>query len=190
MDKLLPLATIQALARGVYKEASTYGFGQLDIIRLINELMDCCNAHDQNGTKLHPEPNMPSELKNDASDLPLKSRRLVIRAFDRKTDTDLLAEWLPDKYGRFFVLSSTAARAESIDEILNEDRNHLGIITTLEGCPIGAMAYLDHDISQKRAELRKLIGVPEYRGQGLAEEATRLWIAYGSTAMDLEKKFT
>ncbi len=61
------------------------------------------------------------------------------------------------------------------------------MITTLEGKPIGALAYLNLDIDQKRAELRKLIGDPESRGTGLAEEATRMWIAYGVNALNLEK---
>jgi RimJ/RimL family protein N-acetyltransferase len=61
------------------------------------------------------------------------------------------------------------------------------MITTLEGKPIGALAYLDHDVDHKRAELRKLIGDPEFRGMGLAEEATQLWIAYGIHALHLEK---
>jgi RimJ/RimL family protein N-acetyltransferase len=32
-----------------------------------------------------------------------------------------------------------------------------------------------------------LIGDPAFRGQGLAEEATRLWIEYGVNSLDLEK---
>ena len=36
----VPKQTVQTVARSIYKEATKYGFGPLDIIRLINELMD------------------------------------------------------------------------------------------------------------------------------------------------------
>jgi hypothetical protein len=44
MADQIPLPTIQTFARSIYKEAAKYGFGQLDVIRLVNELMDCCTA--------------------------------------------------------------------------------------------------------------------------------------------------
>ena len=53
--------------------------------------------------------------------------------------------------------------------------------------PIGAMGFLKHDYTQHKAELRKLIGDPDLRGQGYAREATRLWIQYGLQGMGLKK---
>ncbi len=187
MDNQIPLATIQTLAHSVFREATKYGFSQLDIIRLVNELMDYCTTQESDIT----EPNGGSEpstvLTSGTESLPLSSKRLRIRSFDAGSDIALLKTWLSDKYGRYFVLSSTAAQSISIDELVFGERNHLGIITTLEQKPIGALAYLDHDEDQKRAELRKLVGDSEYRGLGLAEEATRLWISYGLNALKLEK---
>jgi RimJ/RimL family protein N-acetyltransferase len=189
MDNQIPLATIQTLARSIFKEASKYGFGQLDIIRLVNELMDYCT--NQEGEVA--EPTEAHELRtfsaHEAVRLPLTSKRLIIRSFAAETDIAILDTWLSDKYGRYFVLSSTAAHSVSIEELVNGDRNYLGMITTLDNKPIGALAYLDYDIDQKRAELRKLIGDPEFRGMGLAEEATRLWVAYGINALSLEKVY-
>jgi RimJ/RimL family protein N-acetyltransferase len=187
MDNQIPLATVQALARTIFKEASTYGFGQLDIIRLVNELMDYCTGQDQENAEQNRSRENPAVSSSKATSLPLTAEHLQIRSFDKQTDVKLLEKWLPDKYGRYFVLSSTAAQSVSIDDLVTGDRNHLGIITTPDGKPIGALAYLDHDIDQKRAELRKLIGDPEFRGKGLAEEATRLWIEYGINTLRLEK---
>ena len=62
-------------------------------------------------------------------------------------------------------------------------------MTLLDDRPIGVMAFLDHNVTQNRAELRKLIGDPESRGRGLAEEATRLWVAYGMLTLGLEKVY-
>lgn len=187
MDSQVPLATIQTLARSVFKEASEYGFGQLDIIRLVNELMDCCTDQGAGAAQTGDPHTSPNFLAGKMTYLPLTSDRLIIRAFAAESDTAILDTWLSDKYGRYFVLSSTAAHSVSIEELVNGDRNYLGIITTLENRPIGALAYLDYDIDQKRAELRKLIGDPEFRGMGLAEEATRMWIAHGISALNLEK---
>ena len=53
--------------------------------------------------------------------------------------------------------------------------------------PVGAVAFLDIDMNQRRTELRKLIGVSDARGKGLAEEATSLWIRYGCEKLELEK---
>ena len=187
MDNQIPLATIQALARSIFKEASKYGFGQLDIIRLVNELMDYCTKQDGEVAGQPEAHALPTLSASEAGQLPLTSKRLMIRSFAGDSDIAMLETWLSDKYGRYFVLSSTAAHSVSIEELVNGDRNYLGLITTPENKPIGAMAYLDYDIDQKRAELRKLIGDPEFRGMGLAEEATRLWIAYGINALSLEK---
>jgi RimJ/RimL family protein N-acetyltransferase len=184
----IPHATIDALARSIYKEASTYGFRQVDIIRLINELMDLCAEADGQTD------NVPDENRSAASsdskkhdELPLVGDRIVVRAFDSDEDVKYLEKWLPDKYGRYFVLSCATAQSITIDALINGPGNHLGIITLPDGKPIGAMAYLDYSKRQKRAELRKLIGDLDSRGQGYAEEATRLWIQYGVNALGLEK---
>jgi len=188
MAEGIPSATIDAFARTIFREASTYGFQQLDLIRLINELMDLCTAADADR---HPLLHSDLPLSEPGSDtlleLPLVGENVTIRAYDASSDAELFEEWLPDKYGRFFALSSTTAQSVSLEALTNGPGNHLGIITLPEGRPIGAMAFLDHSKQQKRAELRKLIGDPAARGQGLAEEATRLWLRYGIQGLELEK---
>ena len=179
---------MHALARSIYKEATTYGFEQVDFIRLMNELMDLCtDAEGDSPTSVHeiplPETFRPGELKS----LPLVGERITIRRFNGADDAELLRRWLPDRYGRYFVLSCATAQSITIDALTNGPGNHLGIITLPDDTPIGAMAMLDHSTEQKRAELRKLIGDPDYRGRGYAEEATRLWIQYGIQGLKLEK---
>jgi RimJ/RimL family protein N-acetyltransferase len=187
MADQIPIATIKALARSVFKEATKYGFGQLDVVRLVNELMDECTTQEA-GTPESPATQQRStSLTSDARNLPLTGNRLKIRSFDATSDLALLQTWMSDSYGRDFVLSSMSARSVPIEMLVQEERNHLGVITTPDDEPIGALAYLDHDIHQRKAELRKLIGNLEYRGKGYAEEATRLWIAYGVHGLSLDK---
>jgi RimJ/RimL family protein N-acetyltransferase len=188
MPQDIPIQTIQAVARSIHKETTNYGFGPIDTIRLINQLMDLCNddSESDSSTTLHtgrPPENHPDKPSN----MPLTGERIRIREFHADDDLELLRGWLPDKYGRYFVLSCATAQATEIETLVSSPLNRLGIITLHSGEPIGAMAYLDYNEGQKRAELRKLIGNPESRGMGYAEEATRLWIDYGLRTMGLEK---
>ena len=188
MPKEIPAQTIHALARSIFKDASSYGFRPVDIIRLVNDLMDLCTSGTESQTS---DPALPIEdhsaQDNSPLELPLIGEQVKIRAFCTDSDEKLLEKWLPDKYGRYFVLSCATAQTISVDTLTKSPGNHLGIITLLDDYPIGAMAYLDHNKSQKRAELRKLIGDVNSRGRGLAEEATRLWVRYGMQTLGLEK---
>ena len=187
MNDKIPVPTIQTFARSIYKEALKYGFGQVDVIRLVNGLMDCCAAEQGTVSAQNGEGDQLPDIDADIASLPVKSDRLIVRSFEPGKDDDVLKSWLSDKYGRHFVLSATAAHALSFEALVSGDDHQLGMITTLEERPIGALAFLDYDADQKRAELRKLIGDPEFRGMGLAEEATRMWMAYGINALNLQK---
>jgi RimJ/RimL family protein N-acetyltransferase len=188
LDKDIPQPTIQAFSRSIYKEATKYGFSQLDVIKLINELMELCSNEGCDPGVADTEPSTTFVLPADeARALPLHGQRVHIRPYDGDQDETLFSQWLPDRYGRFFVLSCATAQEVTIEALVNSKKNHLGIVTLPDGKPIGAMAYLDHSRKQNRAELRKLIGDPEARGQGLAEEATRMWIQYGAHGLGLEK---
>lgn len=188
MAEAIPHATIDALARSIFKEASSYGFQQVDIIRLINELMDLCTDSDGVTRPSTADGQPPTDyVAGESSGLPLSGERVLIRAFNGQEDRRLLERWLPDRYGRYFVLSCATAQSITIEALSSSPNNHLGIVTLHDGRPVGAMAFLDHSKEQKRAELRKLIGDLDARGQGLAEEATRLWIRYGVRVLGLEK---
>ncbi len=189
MSKDIPRNTIETLARSIHREAADYGFRQVDFIRLVNELMDLsANPHDK-AEPVNLEPGSDGDALHgiDVSKLPIRGPSVAIRDYNEATDRKYLDSWLPDRYGRFFVLSCATAQAITIDSLINDRKNRLGIVTDLDDRPIGAMAFLDITGEQRRAELRKLIGDPAYRGQGAAEEATRLWIQYGRQALRLEK---
>jgi RimJ/RimL family protein N-acetyltransferase len=183
--KEVPPDTIKVFARSIHEEATQYGFGQLDLVRLINELMDLATT--ENG-------NLQGETPADSSDrsemhirsFPLRSSRLEIRLADANQDLPVLNKWMQDQYGKHFLLSCLTAQEMDIEHVLQHPANQVGIVTRA-GAPIGAVAFLDIDRKQCRAELRKLIGDKSARGQGFAEEATRLWISYGGEQLGLEK---
>ncbi|MEM7278541.1 MAG: GNAT family protein [Pseudomonadota bacterium] len=187
MAKQIPAATIETLARSIFKDASKYGFGRLDLIRLINELMDLCTGVDEHSGAEGDSDVVLFPKDQCSSGLPVSGERVDIRPYNGAADKALLQQWLPDKYGRYFVLSGATAQSHTLEAMTDSSNNALGIITLKDGKPIGAMAYLDIHAEQKRGELRKLIGDLDSRGKGLAEEATRLWLSYGVHSLGLEK---
>ncbi|MBU0559292.1 MAG: GNAT family N-acetyltransferase [Bacteroidetes bacterium] len=187
MSKRISKETIEALSRNFFKEASSYGFKYEHYLSFVNSLLEYAIEF-KNGTSgdssLSEKPKFEA-IKYDA--LPIESRNVKIRRFVKFSDYDLLAEWLKDDYGQYFLLSLATTKSINIDELLDSKHNEIGIITTHEGTPIGLMAFLYCDYVQHKAELRKLIGVPEMRGKGLGKEATQLWIKYGHTGLHLKK---
>ena len=81
------------------------------------------------------------------------------------------------------------ARLDLAHALFDDPGCTVGIVALPDGRPVGVVAYLEHDREQGRAELRKLIGEPDLRGQGLGTEAARLWVAYGRQGLGLRKVF-
>lgn len=159
-------------------------------MKYINVLLDFSmstkngNSSGESESKNEAEP----ELKHPRlSSLPLQGERIQIRAFKPVEDKPVLEKWLSDKFGRYFLLSRTSSKKLNIDRLIQNDYNIIGVITSHNQTPIGVMAFLDYDSIQGKAELRKLIGDPNMRGQGLGKEATKLWIRYGAAGLGLKK---
>ena len=83
---------IETLARSIFKEASQYGFSQLDYIRFVNALLDHSM---QNNSDLEISSRARSEFVAETDkglrelspvELPVESERLVIRPFRTETD--------------------------------------------------------------------------------------------------------
>lgn len=186
---MIPQETVQAFARTICEEARRYGFNQIDTVRLINAMLDLSPGVDTEGQETAGEADegRTGDLHTDS--FPLRSARLQIRLADRDSDEDVaeLENWIGDDYGKHFLLSCATAQSTDLRSLLDRKRNRVGIVMNDEGRPIGAVAYLDIDPVQRRAELRKLIGDSDYRGKGFAAEATRLWIQYGARHLALEK---
>jgi RimJ/RimL family protein N-acetyltransferase len=186
MPESIPSNTILALARTICLEARNYGFQQIDIVKLINAILDT-SASDFSA-QVEPRSYTKTLVGGmDVSTFPLSSKRLHIRQADPVDDLPLLRRWMQDRYGRHFLLSCSTAQKLELEPMLTNPSNAVGILSLIDGMPIGAVAYLDIDKGQRRAELRKLIGEKSARGRGLAEEATRLWILYGGEQLGLEK---
>jgi len=186
MNEPVPIDTIRTFAKTICAEAGKYGFSQTDTVRLINEMLDIAASNDH-AEAANPRTRLPDDSAFSVDTIPLRSDRVSIRKADANADLALLEGWLDDAYGRHFLLSCATAQRTDPSSLLENSRNEVGIIHETDGAPIGAVAFLDIDKQQQRAELRKLIGVADARGKGYAEEATRLWIQYGGQILGLQK---
>jgi len=186
----IPDETIRTFARTIFHESQNYGFGRVDLLRLINALMDVAADSGNGDAEAAKRPAARKRVdprQFEVDEFPLRSKRLRIRKAEGEEDRQLIESWIADEYGQYFLLSCATAQRHDVASILTGAQNQVGIISLAAGKPVGAVAYLDVDPLQRRAELRKLIGDAGERGKGYAEEATALWLAYGRKRLGLQK---
>lgn len=183
----IPEKTIEAFARNFHREARIYGFGDTDCLRFVNSILDLILHNDGRSQQQRTVLNWSSSDDQHYPRLPILDSMLSIRDYDDTEDMPYFENWLADEFGRYFLLSRISMHRTELYNLVNDPTNIIGVITLPDGLPIGAVAYLKHDLAAKKAELRKIIGDPEYRGKGYAKRATRLWLDYGLFGLGLKK---
>jgi RimJ/RimL family protein N-acetyltransferase len=184
----IPDKTLEAFARSFFKEASAYGFQQLDYLRFVNQLLDISMNDTQPPAAVAPIRAGADALREPVPNgLPISGRRVSILPLQTEEDRETVKGWLHDRHGRHFLLSPTTSLDVDFDELVSSASNYFGLIALPDGTLIGSVAFLDYDPVQHKAELRKLIGEPGMRAKGLAKESTRLWIRYGIEVLGLRK---
>ncbi len=186
VQKTINEETIDALSRNFFKEAEAYGFDYKHYIKFVNTLLEYAIDGKINGRNRTKE-SSTFTFDKKVSALPLKSDHISIRELDPGKDINTIKNWLRDEYGKYFMLSFSSHEHMDIDQLLNNKNNHFGLITLENSQPAGLMAFLNLDKEFRKAELRKLIGNPEFRGKGYGKEATLNWIAYGRDGLGLKK---
>jgi RimJ/RimL family protein N-acetyltransferase len=184
----IPDLTLKTLARTFFKEATGYGFTQVDYVKFVNILLDMAMKSDPEAAGRSGSGGFELPVGTTvAAGLPLRGEHLIVRRFDPEQDLTLLDRWLADGWGRYFLLSSATAQRRDVHEVVRNESSVIGTITLLDSTPIGVVAFLDHDPLQRKAELRKLIGDVGQRRKGFGKEASALWIRYGLDVLNLEK---
>lgn len=188
----IPDLTLETLSRTFYKEATKYGFTHVDYVRYVNRVLDMA-MQGRGATTDAVDARVSGSLPEDADaaggfkELPLTGNSVTVRAFDPENDLPLFDEWLSELSGRYFLLSRLTTERQDIREVASSNTSVLGIITLPDSTPIGSVAFLDHDLVHRKAELRKMIGDPEHRRKGFATQASALWIQYGLNTLGLKK---
>lgn len=196
----IPERTIEVFARSFFKEASSYGFGKVDFLRFVNQLLDfsmdgsglpglLTNGSADGQTTQQVQNTISGIPSRQAARLPIEGKRVKIQAFESDGHRNLIKSWLSDQHGRHFMLSRATSRTGNFDELVDGQSSVFGMIALPDDTVIGSVAFLDYDPMQGKAEMRKLIGDPDMRGKGLAKEASELWIRYGTRSLGLKKIF-
>jgi RimJ/RimL family protein N-acetyltransferase len=188
----IPDLTLETLSRTFYKEATKYGFTHIDYVRYVNLLLDMAMQGRSTTEEPGAEGGSAAELdqyetSDGALELPLRGEGIVVRQFHADEDLPLFDRWLSELSGRYFLLSRLTTERQDIREVAASDTSVLGIITLPDSTPVGSVAFLDHDLVHRKAELRKMIGDPEHRRKGFATKASALWIRYGVHTLGLKK---
>jgi RimJ/RimL family protein N-acetyltransferase len=184
----IPNLTLKTLARTFFKEATGYGFTQVDYVKFVNILLDMAMKSDPEVAERSGSGGYELPVGTTVSaGLPLRGEHLIVRQFEPEQDLPVLDRWLADGWGRYFLLSSTTAQRLDAHEVVRSEHSVMGMITLPDSTPIGSVAFLDHDPAQKKAELRKLIGDVGQRRKGFGKEASALWIKYGLEVLNLKK---
>lgn len=184
-EKLVNDISLEVIAKSIFNETNSIGFSTSDYVKLVNLLLDRTMDLNSNGNGEEGKKVKTKKIK--ISSLPLTGENIIVRKFDPEKDKSTVIKWMHDERGRYFLLTRTTARSYTIDELINNPNDKLGMITLPDNTPVGLMAFLDCDSVQKKGELRKLIGEPEYRGRGYGKEASKLWIQYGIQKLGLNK---
>lgn len=128
-------------------------------------------------------------ITNKKNNFPLHFEDILIRQLNYSKDVKLLKEWTSNDFGKEFLLSRIDNKETKVEELLSDKQNIFGIIESTSKVPIGVLGFLQHDIVNNKAELRKLVGNSDFRGKGLGKKATKLWISYGLNSLKLRKIF-
>lgn len=154
-----------------------------DYIQIANSILDSAlenNTDNLTATDLY---------QRKISGLPIITDDIIIRAFDPDSDGPVFEHWTRDQRGREFLLSRLENNIEQPGRLLNNPSNLFGMVCNAGQKPIGIVGFLNYNQKQHKAELRKLIGDPDYRGRGLGKKASRLWLSYGLYGLKLRKVY-
>ncbi len=176
----LPEQTLEAVAKTIFRQSQEYGFSRKDFVRFVNILLDLGLEKSEVYT---PPASQKDEITTGDT---LDDKKITVRLYE-DGDFPLLEKWTDDPVGKLFLLTRTdPTHHNSLKKLINSKSTVFAIVS-LDDIPIGALAYLNLDRQQGKAELRKLIGDKRARGQGYAKTATQYWIEYGISTLGLRK---
>lgn len=174
--------TKTTIVKSILNELKKFNLEPKDYINLANSILDIAL---NTNSKEQPAAFIPVKLKPKEK-LPIKHEDITIRKIDIKKDRQTIEKWLDKFEGKDFIHSRIDDIQLAADAILSDEKHIIGIVET-DKQPIGVMGYLNFDVKNRKAELRKLIGDAEFRGKGLGKKATTLWLSYGITCLGLKK---
>lgn len=187
-DQILKLVT-----KGFYNELVNYGVGRDEIVRVASHLLDNVLVQ-QDRSQKGQSPPVPSFTLESVVDRWKDERRLGI---DRVTLRPLepaaaprIARWLEvPAVAESFAPPFPAGEAELSRYLFaaGPTREYLGI--EVADRLVGIVGCENLDLASGKAEMRKLVGDPELRGQGIGKRATFGFLYYAFMVLGLHKVY-
>lgn len=189
----------RVLANNLIRELRRSGYHGTSLLGFASEVMEAItangwDAHEDRGAAAEtPGPLQPPGSDGDVEPERFRGpaitgRRVVLRP-PLPQDRPVLQSWLNDPLVRDSLIPAVIQYViEHCDE---SDARRVDRIVCLPGseAPIGLVSLHDLDPVTRMAELGKVIGDPAQRGQGLAQEAARLIVAYGFRILNLNRVY-
>lgn len=115
--------------------------------------------------------------------------KISIRRFER-TDIPKKVEWINNPENNRFLHYDIPLRVDKtekwFDSHLGEDTRYDAVIEA-DGVPVGTIGLLGIDRKNSKAEYYIAMGETEYKGKGVAKEASRLILEYGFETLGLNR---
>lgn len=173
--------TREAIFKGIINELNGFQLPAKEYINLATSILDLATST-QTGTIKQNHNHIPKEFNS----LPIIFEDLKISDLDYKKHKKIISKWIDSEIGRDFIHSRIDDIEFDPEIFFTDSKNIFGLIQS-ENAPIGLMGFLHYDKKNNKAELRKLIGEPDFRGKGLGKKSTKLWLNYGLNGLKLRK---
>ncbi|MEK6675272.1 MAG: GNAT family protein [Planctomycetota bacterium] len=191
-------ALFRVLADNIIRELLEAGYYGHELLGFAGEVMQAITdngwANDATATA---EATAPPSRNGEALDYDLCPRSGWPTIRGEKTllrppmndDREALLRWSDDRLVRNSLIPPVLEHVVNHigEEGSEQSRVDLVVTDRGSGAPVGLVSLHDIDATVKQAALGKMIGEPEFRGKGVAHEATRLILAYGFDVLNLHR---
>lgn len=183
---------LRLVAKGFYNELVNYGVRREELLRVANHLLDNVLSQEDVGGQPRQTPGVKPGLYPLEDDWREHGRLLVEHVTLRPFTRDLvprLAEWLRAPGVNDSFVPPFPADVDLLEQHLfgSPMRDYLAI--EVQGEPVGVIGGESLDRASGRLEMRKLVGNPTLRGQGVGKRATFGFLYYAFSILGLHKVY-
>jgi len=122
----------------------------------------------------------------------LIGEKVRLRAIER-SDIPMFVRWFNDpellQYLSMYVPMSQASEEQWFERVLKDESQHVFVIETAEGTPIGNLGLFGIDWKNRSAGFGIGIGEKEYLDQGYGSDALRTLLRFAFAEMNLNRVF-
>lgn len=114
---------------------------------------------------------------------------ITIRKFER-SDISKKVEWINNPENNRFLHYDIPISVEKTEEWFDShegDNTRYDAVIEVDGVPVGTIGLLSIDQKNGKAEYYIAMGETDYKGKGIAKEASKLILAYGFEELGLNR---